>query len=92
MLYLICLSSFFAVASNKCNDMTAKFVCQLSLGELPEHVEECKQWLSDHQMKDGGMSRSIYGPSDTTDEGFITIQALHMLERKLNPYWVRIVT
>lgn len=62
------------------------------MGELPEHVEECKQWLSDHQMKDGGMSRSISGPSDTTDEGFITIQALHMLERKLNPYWVRIVT
>ena len=62
------------------------------LGELPVHIEECKKWLVAHQMKDGGLSRSLQGPSDTTDEGFITVQALHMLEQKLNPYWVRIVT
>ena len=62
------------------------------LGELPVHIEECKKWLVAHQMKDGGLSRSLQGPSDTTDEGFITVQALYMLEQKLNPYWVRIVT
>lgn len=62
------------------------------LGELPVYQEACKKWLAAHQMKDGGLSRSLYGPSDTTDEGFITVQALYMLERKLNPYWVRIVT
>lgn len=62
------------------------------MGELPFYIEECKQWLSAHQMKDGGLSRTIYGPSDTTDEGFITVQTLHMLEERLDPYWVRIVT
>lgn len=62
------------------------------LGTVPKYLEECKRWLAAHQMKDGGFSRTIYGPSDTTDEGFIVIQASFMLEKLLNPYWVAIVT
>lgn len=62
------------------------------LGEVPKYLEECKKWLAAHQMKDGGFSRTISGPSDTTDEGFIVIQASFMLEKLLNPYWVAIVT
>ena len=63
------------------------------LGTVPKYLEECKRWLAAHQMKDGGFSRTIYGPSDTTDEGFIVIQAsFFMLEKLLNPYWVAIVT
>ncbi|MGG3574656.1 prenyltransferase/squalene oxidase repeat-containing protein [Bacillus gobiensis] len=62
------------------------------LGELPRKLEECKTWLSQHQSKDGGFSRAINAPSDTTDEGFICLQASYMLERNLNPYWVAIIT
>ncbi|MGN9863484.1 prenyltransferase/squalene oxidase repeat-containing protein [Bacillus swezeyi] len=62
------------------------------LGELPNKLEECKAWLSQHQSKDGGFSRAINAPSDTTDEGFICLQASYMLEKNLNPYWVAIIT
>lgn len=62
------------------------------LGELPLNAEKCKEWLSEHQSKDGGFSRAINAPSDTTDEGFICLQASYMLERNLNPYWVAIIT
>jgi hypothetical protein len=62
------------------------------LDELPSDVESCKVWLSKHQSKDGGFSRAINAPSDTTDEGFICLQASYMLERNLNPYWVAIIT
>lgn len=62
------------------------------LGELPPDVEKCKEWIANHQGPDGGFSRVEGTPSDTTDEGFISIQASYMLERSLNPYWVAIIT
>ncbi|MGG5331100.1 prenyltransferase/squalene oxidase repeat-containing protein [Enterococcus sp. AZ163] len=62
------------------------------LGELPKNVESAKKWIADHQSPDGGFSRAIGAPSDTTDEGFIAIHASYMLERKINPYWVAIIT
>jgi hypothetical protein len=31
-------------------------------------------------------------PSETTDEGFIAIHAIHMLESKLNKYWAISIT
>lgn len=62
------------------------------LGELPPDVEKCKEWIANHQGPDGGFSRVEGTPSDTTDEGFISIQASYMLERALNPYWVAIIT
>lgn len=62
------------------------------LGALPRKVEQCKNWLAIHQARDGGFSRAIHAPSDTTDEGFICLQASYMLEENLNPYWVAIIT
>ncbi|PGZ17009.1 hypothetical protein COE47_31105, partial [Bacillus thuringiensis] len=62
------------------------------LGELPRKLKECKEWLAIHQAKDGGFSRAVNAPSDTTDEGFICLQASYMLESNLNPYWVAIIT
>lgn len=62
------------------------------LDSLPAQLDKCKKWIYEHQMKDGGFSRSTEGPSDTTDEGFIVLHSSYMLERKLNPYWVAIMT
>ncbi|MFT8838391.1 prenyltransferase/squalene oxidase repeat-containing protein [Liquorilactobacillus satsumensis] len=62
------------------------------LGSLPQNVEQCKKWLSDHQTSDGGFGNSLKSPSLTTDEGFVVLQASYMLEKKLNPYWAEIIT
>ncbi|SBO17642.1 prenyltransferase/squalene oxidase repeat-containing protein [Carnobacterium divergens] len=62
------------------------------LNELPDDVEQAKKWIASHQSPDGGFSRAENNPSDTTDEGFIAIHASYMLERKINPYWVAIIT
>ncbi|MCJ1995239.1 geranylgeranyl transferase type II beta subunit [Lactococcus piscium] len=62
------------------------------LGESPNNVDQAKKWLSKHQSKDGGFSRAENASSDTTDEGFISIHASYMLEKKVNPYWIAIIT
>ncbi|GEM_PF-2537943 len=62
------------------------------LGSCPINIKECINYISIRQSLDGGFSRSEKGRSETTDEGFIAIQALHMLENKLEPYWAIIVT
>ncbi|MFM0068845.1 prenyltransferase/squalene oxidase repeat-containing protein [Paraburkholderia aspalathi] len=62
------------------------------MGAQPIDVPACLRWIAARQSADGGFSRHPGGPSDTTDEGFIAIQALHMLENKLNPYWAVIMT
>ncbi|MGW3145194.1 prenyltransferase/squalene oxidase repeat-containing protein [Streptomyces sp. NPDC001177] len=62
------------------------------LGSLPADTEACKQWIAIRQSADGGFSRVPGGPSETTDEGFIAIQALHMLEGKLNRSWAVMMT
>jgi len=61
-------------------------------GAQPLDAAACRQWIADRQTADGGFSRLPGGPSETTDEGFIAIQALHMLEGKLNRYWAVIMT
>ncbi|WP_052863884.1 prenyltransferase/squalene oxidase repeat-containing protein [Streptomyces niger] len=62
------------------------------MGAQPADVPACLAWIAARQSSDGGFSRLPGGPSETTDEGFIAIQALHMLEQKLNPYWAVIMT
>jgi prenyltransferase beta subunit len=62
------------------------------VGEQPPDPATCIRWIAERQSSDGGFSRTQGGHSETTDEGFIAIQALHMLENKLNPYWAVIMT
>jgi hypothetical protein len=62
------------------------------VGEQPPAPASCIRWIAERQTPDGGFSRTRGGHSETTDEGFIAIQALHMLEGKLNPYWAVIMT
>jgi hypothetical protein len=62
------------------------------VGEQPPDPATCIRWIAERQTPDGGFSRTRGGHSETTDEGFIAIQALHMLEGKLNPYWAVIMT
>ncbi|MEU0795293.1 prenyltransferase/squalene oxidase repeat-containing protein [Amycolatopsis sp. NPDC005961] len=58
----------------------------------PTDPGACIDWIARHQSRDGGFSRQFDAPSDTTDEGFIVVQALLMLEKKLNKYWASIMT
>ncbi|MER5887511.1 prenyltransferase/squalene oxidase repeat-containing protein [Streptomyces sp. NPDC001941] len=58
----------------------------------PADAAACIDWIAGHQSRDGGFSRQFDAPSDTTDEGFIVVQALLMLEKKLNKYWASIMT
>ncbi|MFJ8436018.1 prenyltransferase/squalene oxidase repeat-containing protein [Kitasatospora sp. NPDC094019] len=62
------------------------------LGSRPVDPVACTAWIAARQSADGGFGRLPGGPSETTDEGFIAIQALHMLEGKLNPYWAVVMT
>lgn len=62
------------------------------LDELPKYTLEAKKWFKKHQAKDGGFSKLLNHPSDTTDEGFISIHASYMLEKKINPYWIATIT
>lgn len=62
------------------------------LKTYPVKREECIHYISLRQNSDGGFGRRPETPSETTDEGFIAIQALYMLEGKLNPYWATIIT
>lgn len=58
----------------------------------PADPAACIDWIAGHQSRDGGFSRQFDAPSDTTDEGFIAVQAVLMLEKKLNKYWASIMT
>lgn len=62
------------------------------LGAQPADIAACRSWIAARQTSDGGFGRLPGGPSETTDEGFIAIQALHMLEGKLNKYWAVMMT
>lgn len=62
------------------------------LNSYPTNKISCIKYISERQNTDGGFARGKKYPSETTDEGFIAIQALHMLEGKLNPYWATIIT
>ncbi|WP_159403664.1 prenyltransferase/squalene oxidase repeat-containing protein [Streptomyces sp. NRRL S-646] len=58
----------------------------------PADTDACVRWIAVRQSADGGFSRTPGGPSETTDEGFIAVQALHMLEGKLNRSWAVMMT
>ncbi|MFF3863622.1 prenyltransferase/squalene oxidase repeat-containing protein [Streptomyces sp. NPDC002209] len=45
-------------------------------GALPADTEACVRWITVRQSAAGGFSRAPGAPSETTDEGFIAIQAL----------------
>lgn len=62
------------------------------LDSAPNNIEKAKIFISSRQAKDGGFSRQLDGPSETTDEGFIAIQALHMLTNSLSKYWSIMIT
>lgn len=62
------------------------------LGHTPLNVNKCIQYFKLRQSLDGGFSKQLNGCSETTDESFIAIQSLYMLEGKLNPYWATIIT
>ncbi|MFE6847986.1 prenyltransferase/squalene oxidase repeat-containing protein [Streptomyces sp. NPDC057686] len=62
------------------------------MGALPADTEACVRWITVRQSADGGFSRAPGAPSATTDEGFVAIQALHMLEGKLNRSWAVMMT
>lgn len=61
------------------------------LGESPNDIEKCKEWFAEHQALDGGMSRVIGAVSDTTDEGFTSLQSSFILEKSLSRYWVAMI-
>lgn len=56
----------------------------------PKYVDEAKAWIASHQKRDGG-----FGPlgttSATTDEGFVCIQSLLILDQALSRLWVAMV-
>lgn len=60
------------------------------MDSVPEHVDAAKMWIASHQKEDGG-----FGPlgttSATTDEGFVCIQSLMILEEALSRFWVAVV-
>lgn len=62
------------------------------LGARPDDVPACIRYIAERQCQDGGFSRVPNAPSETTDEGFIAVHAIHMLENTLNPYWAVIIT
>ncbi|BAJ27635.1 MULTISPECIES: prenyltransferase/squalene oxidase repeat-containing protein [Kitasatospora] len=62
------------------------------LGARPADTGACVRWITARQSADGGFSRAPGAPSETTDEGFIAVQALHMLEGKLNRSWAVMMT
>lgn len=62
------------------------------LGTPVPDVDSCRVYLLDRQEADGGFGRVANGVSETTDEGFIAIQALHMLDGSLDQTWALMLT
>lgn len=62
------------------------------LGESVPDVKACRAYLQVRQTLDGGFGRVPNGVSETTDEGFIAIQALHMLNGSLEKEWALMLT
>lgn len=62
------------------------------LGRSVPDVESCRSYLLERQEADGGFGRVANGVSETTDEGFIAIQAMHMLDGSLDRTWALMLT
>lgn len=62
------------------------------LGQPVPDIAACRAYLLDRQEADGGFGRVAAGVSETTDEGFIAIQALHMLDGSLDQTWALMLT
>lgn len=62
------------------------------LGQSVPDITSCQTFLLDRQEVDGGFGRVSAGVSETTDEGFIAIQALHMLNGSLSRNWALMLT
>lgn len=62
------------------------------LGRPVPDVDSCRAYLLARQEADGGFGRVADGVSETTDEGFIAIQALHMLDGSLDQTWALMLT
>ncbi len=56
---------------------------QYHLGEMSENIKWVQKWLAKHQLNEDYFSRVENVLSDTKDTGFISMYALHMLEKKL---------
>ncbi|AYD89424.1 hypothetical protein D5R93_03960 [Actinomyces lilanjuaniae] len=62
------------------------------LGMPVPDVDRCRRYILSRQEADGGFGRHANGTSETTDEGFIAVQALHMLNESLDRTWALMLT
>lgn len=60
------------------------------LGSRPTFVDEAIAWIRSHQKQDGGFGHSGT-TSATTDESFVCIQTLLILQGALTDHWVAVI-
>ncbi|MFW6750808.1 prenyltransferase/squalene oxidase repeat-containing protein [Pseudomonas glycinae] len=60
------------------------------LDAQPTYLQESKDWIAAHQKQDGGFG-PLNATSATTDESFVCIQTLLILEQGLSQYWVALL-
>ncbi|MGF6113086.1 prenyltransferase/squalene oxidase repeat-containing protein [Pseudomonas frederiksbergensis] len=60
------------------------------LDAQPVYLQESKDWIAAHQKQDGGFG-PLNSTSATTDESFVCIQTLLILEQGLSQYWVALL-
>jgi prenyltransferase beta subunit len=60
------------------------------LDAQPTHLQASKDWIAAHQKQDGGFG-PLNSTSATTDESFVCIQTLLILEQGLSQYWVALL-
>lgn len=62
------------------------------LGVVVPNPESARQYIVERQASDGGFGRAIGRGSETTDEGFVAVQALHILDGSLDATWALMLT
>ena len=60
------------------------------LDAQPHYLQASKDWIAAHQKQDGGFG-PLNSTSATTDESFVCIQTLLILEKGLSQYWVALL-
>lgn len=60
------------------------------LDAQPNYLQASKDWIAAHQKQDGGFG-PLNSTSATTDESFVCIQTLLILEKGLSQYWVALL-
>ncbi|MDI2593651.1 prenyltransferase/squalene oxidase repeat-containing protein [Pseudomonas sp. 681] len=60
------------------------------LDAQPTYLQESKDWIAAHQKQDGGFG-PLNATSATTDESFVCIQTLLILEKGLSQHWVALL-